>query len=229
VVTSDVKLNTESQLVSKESHGDIVQAFTEISDDVAVQVSEKEVSLDEIELPATFQKGAISVELSPKANRETIPGFVMQDVDEKAVLSQIAGKLNTLTRSGVTEVGIQLRPEALGEVKLRIRIEGDVVVARFQVESQQVKQIVENNIQTLKDALASQNLHAASIDVNVSRENMERETNGGERHQDNREAERTNQSFSESNLKQQSLIDSWQLTGTETGKRYGTNSIEYFA
>ena len=41
------------------------------------------------------------------------------------------------------------------------------LAARIQVENQQVKQIVESNLQLLKDALAEQNLQAGSFEVNV--------------------------------------------------------------
>ncbi len=86
---------------------------------------------------------------------------------EQMVMDQVSGKLADAAKEGVREITLVLKPELLGEVKLTIQLEGDLVAAKLQVESQQVKQIVESNLQTLRDALAEQNLRAGSLDVNV--------------------------------------------------------------
>jgi flagellar hook-length control protein FliK len=109
----------------------------------------------------------------PMFEAKTIPGQTKSFQESESVMNQISEKLNTAVRSGINEVKIQLRPESLGEVNLKIRIEGDVVMARIQVESHQVKQIVESNMQHLKDALAQQNLQAGSLEVNVGSGNGE--------------------------------------------------------
>ena len=97
---------------------------------------------------------------------------------EQSVIDQLSTKIHTAIRSGITEVRVQLRPEALGDVTLKIRIEGDVVTARMQVESQPGKAIVENNFQSLKDSLAQHNLQAGSFEVNVQTGERQADSSG---------------------------------------------------
>jgi flagellar hook-length control protein FliK len=145
---------------------------------------------------------------------------------ENSVMNQVHEKLNTAIRAGMNEIRIQLRPEALGEITLRIRVEGDVVVARMQVENQQVKAIVENNLQFLKDSLAQHNLQAGSFDVDVQTGGREQDLSdpffgnksGGK-----------NAGASENDNGQSDNDTSGEISKEETGKRYGNNTIEYIA
>ena len=157
-----------------------------------------------------------------------LPGTLMRMTDE-TVMEQITGKLQTVLRSGLTEVRIQLRPESLGEVSMRIRMEDDVVVAKIEVQNQQVKEIMERNLPMLKDALAQQNITAGSFDVQVN--------NGTGRHFGNM----PNSPWNEEEMARQGLGGEGREKehGTdgehrhhpesETGRRFGSNSVEYFA
>jgi flagellar hook-length control protein FliK len=151
-------------------------------------------------------------------------GPVYRTLDE-SVMRQIADKMNTAYRTGVNEIRIQLRPGTMGEMKLSIRVEGDVVFAKIQVENQQIKQIVENNMQFLKDSLSQQHLQAGSLDVSVGGDSMN--PNDG------------NSVYSEANERQmQETIQGGEdnpepvataTAGDETGRRFGDNTVEYFA
>lgn len=167
------------------------------------------------------------VQNMPMFEAKTITGQTKSFEESESVMNQITQKLNTAVRSGINEVKIQLRPESLGEVNLKIRIEGDVVMARIQVESQQVKQIVESNMQHLKDALAQQNLQAGSLEVNVG------SGNGGQADQTQYQfaAGHENHSSGESKKADSDVPEETtsQISGEETGRRFGNNSVEYFA
>ncbi len=145
---------------------------------------------------------------------------------EQSVVNQITDKIHSAVRSGVTEVRIQLRPEALGEVTLKIRIEGDVVTARMQVENQQVKAIVESNLQNLKDSLAQHNLQTGSIDVNV--QNGGKDADSGREFLNN-QAHPEHQIASSAEASSVDTEDTDPVSSAETGRRFGNNSIEYFA
>lgn len=141
---------------------------------------------------------------------------------EESVMLQVTQRMNQAVRSGIYEIRLALRPETLGDMRITIHLEGDVVMARINVENQQVKQIIESNLQHLKDSLEEQNLHAGSFDVNVSH------------HQEKQEG--TNDSEASGNLshdgsgEQKNKLDQdgsqW---GRDTGRRYGLNSFEYLA
>jgi flagellar hook-length control protein FliK len=151
-----------------------------------------------------------------------------QRVFEQSVLNQVSENLNAAIKSGVTEVRIQLRPESLGEVQLKIRVEGDVVTARIQVESQQVKHIVENNLQNLKDSLSQQHLQAGSLEVSVGDHGgqnafAENQARGGHNSGDSGSTDSSN---GDSNNETASDNVS---PGQDTGRRFGSNTIEFYA
>jgi flagellar hook-length control protein FliK len=149
--------------------------------------------------------------------------------DEPAVMEQISTKLTSVIRSGSNEVRIQLRPEALGEVSLRIKMEGDVVFARIHVESQQVKEIVESNLQVLKDALASQNLSSGSIDVRVGHDNENSKGWDLQQHQHRQNESGLSTGKNREKEEVAPARNEHLFTRNDTGNRYGTNSIEYYA
>jgi flagellar hook-length control protein FliK len=150
---------------------------------------------------------------------------------EDSVMSQVADKLTFAAKSGITEMRILLRPESLGEVQLRIRMDGDVVMGKIYVENQQVKHIVESNLNVLKDALAQHNIQTGSFDVNVNHGNDTRDQmqmmaelaaiagrNGG----------KSANGGDESNAGAGS-VQSTAASGVDTGRRFGGNTIELFA
>jgi flagellar hook-length control protein FliK len=146
---------------------------------------------------------------------------------DESVMTQIAEKLHTAVRSGITEIRIQLRPESLGEVKLRIRVDGDVVFARIQVESQQIKQIVETNLQSLKDALSFQHLQAGSLEVSVGSDGGERKADG--QLTDASSADGRDTFGNEEGNNRAGTEPSLLPFGSDTGRRFGENTVEYFA
>lgn len=144
---------------------------------------------------------------------------------EQSVMEQVQDRLNGIVRSsgGTTQVRLLLRPESLGEVHLRLQVDGDVVMAKITVENQQVKQIIESNMQMLRNALSENNLTAGSFDVNVdqgSREQAGQMAEGG-RH-DGTGSDEDEQDDMEVSVRGPEL-------GKDTGRRYGDNSMEYYA
>ncbi len=145
--------------------------------------------------------------------------------NEGVIVTQIVDKMQGALRTGVHEMRLTLKPEAMGEVQIKIQIHGDIVTARMHVENQQVKQIIENNAQILKDALAQHNLQTATLDVSVGQHgaNQDAADEWAQMHRDHNNAESLKDGES-------SLIDSSTLiSSVETGRRYGSNSVEFFA
>jgi len=203
---ADILLVGDSPLIVAESLGG------EVSGDESVAMA----SIGGVKSAADLSTG------SPKL----VPDALMRTTEE-SVTKQVADKLQSVIRAGLSEVRIQLRPESLGEVKMRIRMEGDVVLAHIEVQNQQVKEIMERNFGSLKDALAQHNITAGAFDVQVGSNNGRHggaaQQNGwfdeeNEGHADNRESQDDKRQPGEEPYTQ----------NTETGRRYGRNSVEYF-
>lgn len=190
---------------------------------VAINISDSQIEIEESipVLPAT----GINQSTNQTTSIETRLSSALQRTTDDNVMNQLTSKMQHLVRSGETEIRIQLRPESLGEVKLAIRMEGDIVAARIQVENQQVKQIVESNLQSLRDALSEQNLQAGSFEVNVGNGwgRQPDQPSGDHAHKSNTDDLDNNSGSVEENSVQRVNV------GIETGHRYGNNSIEYYA
>jgi flagellar hook-length control protein FliK len=181
-------------------------------------------SADEL-LPVGDAAGKLSVSqlIGGFEAKSALPSFRGPD---ESVMNQITEKLQTAIRSGLTEIRLQLRPESLGEVKLQIRVEGDVVFARIHVESQQVKQIVETNLQSLKESLMQQHLSCGSLEVSVGNEGWEKENAElQDRMHGNTKASSGDSSETIDGIPASADV----ALGSETGRRFGDNTVEYFA
>ena len=149
---------------------------------------------------------------------------------EQSVITQVVEKLNVAMKTGITEIRVMLRPESLGDVQLKIKVEGDVVTGKMYVESQQVKHIVEANLQTLKDSLTQHNLSVGSFSVDVNHGNgthqqmydLAQMGAQGRENKGNNNGEGTDEPENGGPAKNV-------VSGTETGRKFGTNTIEYFA
>ena len=144
---------------------------------------------------------------------------------EESVITQLTDKVSAAVKTGVTEIRLLLRPESLGEMRVKLTLDGDVVMAKIYVENQQVKHIIETNMQSLKDSLAQHNLQTGSFDVNVGSgsQDFDRQTAlAGAATPTEGIPGRTEE---ENGLKPAETI----VAGRETGRKYGSNTVEYFA
>jgi flagellar hook-length control protein FliK len=160
------------------------------------------------------------------AGLETKSALASYRTTDENVMTQIAERLQGAIRSGLTEIRLMLRPESLGEVRMRIRVEGDVVFARIHVESQMVKQIVESNMQSLKDSLQQQQLSCGSLEVSVGNEGWNDNDGKVNKHHG---AMTARSSGANGNGSESDMESSEVALGTETGRRFGGNTVEYFA
>ena len=86
----------------------------------------------------------------------------------QVIFGQITQKAKLLITPGTTEMQIQLKPDFLGKMNLSITSENGLVTAKFNTESYRVKEIIEANLNTLKDSLAQQGVKVDQLVVNVS-------------------------------------------------------------
>jgi len=193
---------------------------------------ESEVSADSGEsfssAEAAGPKPAASVEYTEKA------AAAPSRFDGEAVIRQIAERMQHAVRNGAHEVRMTLRPEALGEVRMSIRVEGDVVMARMQVENRQVKAIVESHLQSLKDTLEKHNMQfgAVSIDVGTDADSDRSPRQAWQELAEAAErsgARRFRESGAAGGSADGEEIDPVSgARGSDTGRRFGNNTFEYF-
>jgi flagellar hook-length control protein FliK len=119
---------------------------------------------------------------TPEANavvRTSVPQATVEDAD---VVPQLVRAIRTQFRDGVGEARIRLNPEHLGEVRIDIKIEGDLVSARLQVERPEVRQAIEAESHSLRLHLARQGLTLEDLTVTEGSRPRDERTSSDERH-----------------------------------------------
>lgn len=87
--------------------------------------------------------------------------------NRQEVIRQIVEQVELIRKPGANELSVQLKPEFLGKVNLRLTIEDGLVSAKFIAENPQVKQMLESNLAQLKQSLEEQGLKFNRLEVGV--------------------------------------------------------------
>lgn len=99
----------------------------------------------------------------------------LKNINNSDVVAQMIEKIKVDVKPNISEVRISLRPEALGEISLKIATENGIVTAQFVAENEKVKQIIESNFNQLKQALNEQGIVVSELSVSVSGGDRERQ------------------------------------------------------
>ena len=74
-------------------------------------------------------------------------------VSAREIISQITGKAAVTLTQDRSEMVIELKPESLGRLSLKVVTENGIVMAKFVAENAQVQKLLESNMQMLKESL----------------------------------------------------------------------------
>ena len=105
-----------------------------------------------------------SVEALKPAFQET---YSARATVEKSVTAQIVEKFSLRGMNGNREFNIRLDPPSLGTVRMNVTSSGETVKTLIVAENHSVKQIIETNLNQLKDSISSQGLKIDSFTVLV--------------------------------------------------------------
>ncbi len=100
---------------------------------------------------------------------------MLEQMKPESVTGQITSKLHVLAETGRHEMELSLKPESLGKINLKLVEEKGQILARFTAESEQVRAILESNMQLLKDALEKNGLQVQQLSVSVGDKQKEQD------------------------------------------------------
>ncbi len=83
------------------------------------------------------------------------------------IINQVVEQAKVVLGQDKSEMVIQLKPDHLGKLELKVVTEQGIVAAKFIAENQQVKEIIETNMQQLKDSLQKQGISIDGVSVQV--------------------------------------------------------------
>ena len=94
-----------------------------------------------------------------------------QVVKPSEIINQVVDKAKVVIGLEKSEMIIDLKPEHLGKLSLKIITEQGIVAAKFMAENQQVKEVLESNMQLLKDSLQKQGISIEGVSVQIADRN----------------------------------------------------------
>lgn len=96
---------------------------------------------------------------------------VAAEVDTSDFLEQIVRKAELMVKQNSSQIKIELQPEFLGKLTIKVVMEEGAVTAKFITDNHQVKQMLESNINLLKQSLEAQGMRVERAEVNVQLNN----------------------------------------------------------
>lgn len=89
------------------------------------------------------------------------------NVSRKEIIAQIVDKAKAVLTDEKSEMVIDLKPDHLGKLSLKVVTERGTVVAKFVAENEQVKATIESNMDNLKESLTRQGFSIQDFSVSV--------------------------------------------------------------
>jgi flagellar hook-length control protein FliK len=98
-----------------------------------------------------------------------------EPINKDDLFAQIVEKAKVSLNHGNGEMEVNLKPDHLGKLHLKVSIENQLVTAKFVAESQQVKEIIETNLNQLRRNLQDNGIQVDQLMVSVG----QNQNNGG--------------------------------------------------
>ncbi len=147
-----------------------------------------------------------------KASRVSTPPQSSMDKD---VMNQIMKELRVQLETGQKEATIQLHPPTLGKLHIKVGIDNGVLNIHFLANQYSAKEVIENNLNLLKQALTQQGLQLGEFSVAL----------GGEQTPDSKYKQGQNRS--EKELEKRKNIS--EINSVTERKYYSVNEIDFWA
>lgn len=115
-------------------------------------------------------------------NNNTQPSQVSKTLNSSTVkqdlniFNQVLEGTKVSISDDVSEMVLKLKPDNLGKLSMKIVVERGLVVAKFDVESQIVKEAIESNLEDLRNALSDKGFEVKEFDVSVNKDSQEQES-----------------------------------------------------
>jgi hypothetical protein len=122
----------------------------------------------------TAQYGTGIEDLRPDPISETQQAFRSRVEQQQSaneaytdIVSQVAEKMKIMLGERKSEIRIQLKPENLGELKIRLTVTDGVLSGRIVVQSEETKGLIQASIPRLQESLEQQGIPVSRFNVNV--------------------------------------------------------------
>ncbi|CCJ32601.1 flagellar hook-length control protein FliK [Caloramator australicus] len=162
-----LNLNIDNEKKAKENLFNLNQTNDhEIKTIDVKSMNEKETNIDIIE-PQVKEVNVPIRELTTKHLKDEIQRIISPAKAEEIVNITVE-KFKSLRLPDITEVKVKLKPEALGEITVRVVLEKGEIKGNIIVEKKEVALVLQNNIENMKQELRQNNVNLSNISVYLS-------------------------------------------------------------
>lgn len=160
-----VKIEAETKREANDSKSDMLASSKEAEiTNVKVATTENENIFDSF----VVQNQQVPVEnLNQPVNLEKMQLPLTEKPLAQTVTNQVMMKVKLMAGENKQEMEMHLKPDTLGKLSIKIIHERGEILAKITAENQQVKEILESNMQMLKDALEKSGLTVQNLSVSV--------------------------------------------------------------
>lgn len=148
-------------------------------------------------------------------------------VANKEIISQVIEKAKVILTPDKSEMLMELKPDSLGKISLKVITENGIVMAKFIAESQQVRQVLEANMHLLKDSLEKQGMSVQGFSVSV-RQESNRQTEDHQQNENSRSHRVTGTAYRTADI-QGNLAGILEATGRSNPYQLGSSTINLTA
>jgi len=113
--------------------------------------------------------------LSPLSNMsESDEGFTIHQKDQtveniksvpQSIMEQVVEKTTLLQKDGKTELTVQLKPDTLGTLSIRLTVEKGFTTVKIIADSLQTKELIQGQISSLKQQLGDQGIKVKEFEI----------------------------------------------------------------
>lgn len=112
---------------------------------------------------------------------ETQVRKVLDFQDRENLFPKLVESMESLVLGERSEVRIQLKPDHLGEMKIKLSMERGIMVAEFIVQNQAVREVITSQLPQLQTALQDQGTQMADVSVSIGLGNKGQDDEGHSR------------------------------------------------
>ncbi len=235
VSSMEQKTSSETPKVSETSEKEVDLKFANSEPVKSKNNKHGEEKQVQPEVRAVWEGGGLKIELvNPKTGEKlesaqtATPQNMQEKMQEFEVIKQVVAKAKFITTStGEQRLTIQLRPEHLGQLDLRIILNRGEMQIHARVESATAQQALENHIGLLREGLEKQGITLERLEISIEQKDKQdawslaekqeqhEQKQGNRRHRHGREAHLAVSIANDAN--------------GDTGRRLGYNTMEYLA
>ncbi len=117
-----------------------------------------------------FGVASENIEVENINNLKEFPKQTFRNLNPQEVVRQLVDNVKLNFDPSFTEIKIQLSPENLGNVTLKVVTENGIIMAQFVAENEKVKEIIESNFTDLSDTLKERGLNVSGLSVSVGQD-----------------------------------------------------------